>query len=97
MRVTWPSGDWTRSGSISLSRMPPIEPCGGSRSSRWMWTMPRNLPVGVSSGGRQTNTVEASAGESSARRTTASASAIVASGPRMTGSVVIRPPAVFSS
>ena len=34
---------------------------------------------------------------SSSRRTDARASAIVASGPRMTGSVVIRPPAVFSS
>ena len=56
-----------------------------------------NRPVGVSSGGRHTNTVEASAGASSSRRTTASASAMVASGPRMTGSVVIRPPAVFSS
>ena len=62
-----------------------------------MCTMPRNLPVGVSSGGRQTKTVAARAGESSTRRTTASASAMVASGPRMTGSLVIRPPAVFSS
>lgn len=59
--------------------------------------MPRYFPVGVSSGDRHTYTWAASAGERSACRTRASASATVASGRRMIGSVVIRPPAVRSS
>ena len=50
-----------------------------------MWTTPRNRPVGVSSGGRAMKIEEASAGESSSRRTWARASATVASGGRMTG------------
>jgi hypothetical protein len=61
-----------------------------------MCAMPRNLPVGVSYGARQTNTVEASAGVSSGLRMRASASATVASGGRITGSLVIMPPAVSS-
>ena len=59
--------------------------------------VPVDLPVGVSVGARQTYTMAASAGEISVRRTDANASAIVASGGRITGSVVMRPPAVSSS
>ena len=53
--------------------------------------------MGVSSGGRHTYTWEASAGVRSGLRTRASASATVACGGRITGSVVIMPPAVYSS
>ena len=62
-----------------------------------MCAIPRYFPVGVSSGGRQTKTAAASAGDSSTRRTRASASATGASGGRITGSEVIIPPAVFSA
>ena len=54
-------------------------------------------PVGGSSGGRTTYTSAARDGLSSALRTCARASATVASGGRITGSVVIMPPAVRSS
>ena len=70
---------------------------GGSRSSRWKCATPRNLPDGVSTGGRTTYTWAASEGEISGLRTRASASATVASGGSMIGSGVIRPPAVRSS
>ncbi len=53
--------------------------------------------MGVSSGDRQTYTWAASAGDRSCWRTLASASATVASGRRMIGSVVMSPPAVRSS
>ena len=39
---------------MSLSITPDTRLDGGSRNSRWKWPTPRNLPVGVSSGGRQT-------------------------------------------
>ena len=45
-----------------------------------MWATPSSRPVGVSSGGRQTNTAPARAGVSSGSRTAARASATVASG-----------------
>ena len=67
---------------------------GVSRSSRWIPTLPRYRPVGVSSGGRQTNTAAASGTGSDGSRTRASASATVVLGARITGSGVIRPPAV---
>ncbi len=51
---------------------------GDSRSSRWMPTTPRNRPVGVSSGGWQTNTCVASGTGRSGLRRCASASATVA-------------------
>src|SRR5437763_1957121 len=63
---------------MSLSATPDTSVLGGSRSSRWMWAMPRYLPLGVSVGGRQTKTCAASAGVSSGSRTRASASATVA-------------------
>ena len=53
-----------------------------------------SLAFGVSNGGRVTKTAAASAGCSSCRRISASASATVASAERMIGSGVIRPPAV---
>ena len=90
------SGVSARSGSRPLSTTPPTNEDGGSRSNRWKWTKPMNRPVGVSSGGRQTKTIAASAGVSSGSRTWASASATVASGARITASVVIKPPAVSS-
>ena len=77
--------------------MPLTSADGGSRSSRWMWAVPRKRPVGVACGGRTTNTCAAMAGDSSGLRTRASASATVASGSSTTGSEVIRPPAVWSA
>ena len=83
--------------SMSVSRIVPIIAEGASRRARWMCTTPRNRPVGVSRGGLQTNMMAAKAGGMSARRAEARAVAIVASGGRTIGSVVMRPPAVRSS
>ena len=66
---------------MSVSMIEPIDSCGGSRSRRCRCTTPMNRPVGVSSGGRATNTIDASAGVRSCRRTCASAAAIGVSGP----------------
>ena len=82
---------------MSSSRIVPSSVWGGSRSARWMCTTPRNGPVGVSWGGRVTHTMDASDAGRSVRRTAASICATVASGPRMTGSVVISEPAVDSA
>ena len=82
---------------MSLSRTCPTIVDGGSRSSRWMCATPSSRPVGGSSGGRTTYTSAARDGLSSTLRTCARASATVASGGRITGSVVIMPPAVCSS
>ena len=62
-----------------------------------MCATPRNLPVGGSSGCRQMNTIAASDTGRSGLRTWARASAMVASGGRMTGSGVIMAPAVCSA
>ena len=56
--------------------------------------MPRNLPVGDSRGGRHTKPTAARAGGISTLRDWARKVATVASGGRMIGSVVMRPPAV---
>ena len=53
------SGD---SRAISVSSAPATSSNGGSRSSRWVCTQPRYRPVGVACGGRQTNTIDDSAG-----------------------------------
>ena len=59
--------------------------------------MPRNRPVGGSYGGSVTQTAAPSAGASSWRRMSARPSATVASAETITGSVVMRPPAVSGS
>ena len=41
---------------VRVARLRTTRADGGSRSSRWKCATPRNLPVGVSSGGRHTNT-----------------------------------------
>ena len=77
-----------------MSTIDPTSRWGRSRSVRWKWTTPRNLPVGDSRGGRHTKPMAARAGGISALRDWARKVATVASGGRMIGSVVMRPPAV---
>ena len=67
---------------------------GASRSRRWMPTTPRKRPVGVSSGGRQTNTWAASGTGRSGSRTGRAPRPPSPAASRITGSGVIRPPAV---
>ncbi len=84
------------SGSSSRSTAAETSVIGASRNSRWMCTAPRYRPVGVSIGGRATNTNDAFAGVRSGFRTWASASATVAVGGSTIGSEVMMPPAVSS-
>ena len=82
-------------GTVCTHRLSSIR--GGSRSSRCMNTTPRNLPVGGLYGAWQTKTWLAMLGVQSGLRISASASATVAVGPRITISGVMSPPAVASS